>query len=128
MNNLIDARNELMLGVTAADLIVWMKQFTGGNVFTLLDVAHLKVSANSLGLDPVNELNTIAPYIKALHLSDNAAIRDNNQKINDNSWFWPHIKHLKKTTKYILEVYNLTPEEIQNQLDIVISQIRLSAA
>lgn len=127
-DNLIDSQNELMLGVTTADLIDCMKNFEGKNVFTLLDVGHLKISTNTLGLDPAKELNTIAPYVKAIHLSDNDALRDSNKKINKESWFWPNIKHIRKTVKYILEVRDLTPEEIQKQLDIAISRIRVSVA
>ncbi len=116
--NLVGGGNDLMLGVTAADFICWMKEFAGLNVFTLLDVAHLKVTASTLGFDAAHEFKAIAPYIRAVHLSDNDSQRDDNRIISSMSWFWPYIEYIG-TAAYILEVYDLTPEKIKEQLDIV---------
>ena len=73
------------------------------NINLLVDVAHLKVSSNSLRFDPKNFFLECDDYITGYHLSDNDGLVDSNNSINENSWFW---RYLKKDIDYIsLEVY-----------------------
>ena len=88
-----------------------------GKVNLLIDVAHLKVSANTLNFSAVDYLNKFRNYTKAYHLSDNDGLSDSNDIIKKNSWFWPHIN--KDLDYYSLEVYNQNPE-------ILISQIKMA--
>tara|TARA_B110000438_G_scaffold252757_1_gene257979 strand:+ start:488 stop:1339 length:852 start_codon:yes stop_codon:yes gene_type:complete len=49
----------------------------------LLDMAHLKVSCNTLGLDFVNETKKIIPLSDYIHISDNDGKSDSNQHIQE---------------------------------------------
>ena len=80
------------------------------NINLLVDVAHLRVSSNSLGFDPKNFFLECDDYIVGYHLSDNNGLADTNEKINQNSWFW---NYLKKGVDYIsLEIYGEKVSEL----------------
>lgn len=51
----------------------------------LLDIGHLKVSANSLRLDFMNELRNFWPCSDYLHLSDNDGLSDQHRGIVEGS-------------------------------------------
>ena len=70
----------------------------------LLDVAHLKVSANSLGLNFAQELENMINHADYIHLSNNNGIRDQNLG------FWEDKSILKQLAKYNLNNKNLTLE------------------
>ncbi len=80
------------------------------NVKLLIDVAHLKVSANSLNFDKVEFLNKCNHLAGGYHLSDNDGLSDSNEKFDEKSWFWNHID--KKKDYYSIEVYNISDDEI----------------
>lgn len=122
--NLIDSQNKLFLGVLSHDLLRMLDVVGDGRLRLLLDVGHLKVSARSLGVDPVRQIQELAPFVRAVHLSDNDGERDSNEKLTRQSWFWPAlVKYMDRPTAYILEVYNLSPEEIMSQLELIGEQI-----
>jgi len=84
----------------------------------LLDTAHLKVSCNTLDLNIDDELVNISPLIKAIHHSDNDGQVDNNGSLSENYWFLKFINKYKKIP-HILEVGNLSIDEINNQIKIL---------
>jgi len=57
----------------------------------LLDVAHLRVSASTLGFDPVDALSQLEGLIGGYHLSDNDGLVDSNESVTEDSWFWDHL-------------------------------------
>ena len=70
----------------------------------LLDVAHLKVSANTLGLDFDNELAQMAKYSDYWHLSDNNHLADENKSMKDELIM--KLKRLPNRPKQVtIEVY-----------------------
>ena len=78
-----------------------------GDIGLLVDVAHLAVSARTLGFDASSCLRDLAPFIGAYHLSDNDGLSDSNEPVRENSWFWDH---LDPTVAYVtLEV---SPEKV----------------
>ena len=91
-------------------------QNTPDNVNLLVDVAHLKVSAQTLGFDPEEMFRLCEPWIQAYHLSDNDGTRDSNESIRENSWFWPYLK--KNLDYYSLEIYGVAPDLINKQIQI----------
>ena len=95
---------------------------TSDNVGLLLDVAHLKVSANSLGYDPVKFIQASNKWIEAYHLSDNDGYRDSNQSIKKNSWFWPHLKD--DVDLLTLEIYNCSPNQLLKQQELVTNLLK----
>ena len=87
------------------------------NIKLLIDVAHLKVSANTLKFNSIDYLKIFKKYTKAYHLSDNDGLSDSNSIISDDSWFWPHIQ--TNLDYYSIEVYNPNPKLLANQLELV---------
>jgi len=82
-----------------------LKEIMGFNL--LLDVAHLKVSCNSLGLNFEDELRKMLPFSNYLHLSDNDGKHDQNKGFNKNSELLQVLKQYDFDGKTItLEIYN----------------------
>ncbi|MFK8029516.1 MAG: sugar phosphate isomerase/epimerase family protein [Gammaproteobacteria bacterium] len=92
------------------------------NVGLLIDVAHLKVSANSLGFDPADMFALCNDKIVAYHLSDNNGLEDSNQPFDSEAWFWPHLK--PDAGYYSVEVYDCTPDKLTEQASLVKSKIQ----
>jgi sugar phosphate isomerase/epimerase len=91
------------------------------DVGLLVDVAHLKVSANSLNFDPSTMFTLCNDRIAAYHLSDNNGLEDSNQPFAEDAWFWPHIK--PDVGYYSVEVYNCTSQHLLQQVNIVRSKL-----
>ena len=87
------------------------------NVKQLIDVAHLKVSANSLNFDPLTMFEVCHEKIAGYHLSDNNGLEDSNQAFDEDAWFWPHLK--KDVGYYTVEVYGCAPEQLLQQANLV---------
>lgn len=119
-NNFLSFKSNPFLMADAGECINVMKQ-TSDNVQLLLDVAHLKVSANTLGFDPVDFLLTCNNWIGAYHLSDNDGTQDSNEPVRIDSWFWPHLK--RDLDYYSLEIYGIAPAELAVQRDLAAKQL-----
>ncbi len=104
--NLIQGENLLGLGVTAADLIEILEEVGSPSLGLLIDVGHLKVSANTLGFDRLKFIERLKEHIKAFHLSDNNGLQDQNLPFEDDVWFLPILKGFREAT-FILEAYYL---------------------
>ena len=87
------------------------------NVGLLLDVAHLKVSANSLGFDLLLAHEKIKKLIKAYHLSDNDGTADSNDPVHPESWFWELL--VPDLDFYTLEIYRATIPTLIQQVNQV---------
>ena len=87
----------------------------------LLDVAHLNVSARTLGFDPVAAHATVTPWIHGYHLSDNDGITDSNGPVTETSWFWDVID--RRLDYYSLEVYGVPTAELARQLQFTAAKL-----
>lgn len=130
-NNVLSERNyhefaSDPLLMTEADECVDVMQNTPQNVNLLVDVAHLKVSSESLGFDPVSFLQVCDPWIKAYHLSENDGKSDSNEPMNEDAWFWPYLKG--ELNYYSVEVYNTPVEALLQQKNLVRQMLRNSDA
>jgi len=122
--NLIDGQNKLLLGVRAEEIIRYITKTGRDNIGVLLDVGHLKVSAESLGFDSHEFIHSIASLIIGVHLSDNDGRTDTNSPINRESWFWSPLKSiLNEKMCLVLEVRELTPGSIKDQVSIIESSL-----
>lgn len=83
----------------------------------LVDVAHLKVSAHTLGFDAHKMFELCDPWIEAYHLSDNDGSRDSNDILSQDSWFWPFLK--SKVGYYTIEVYGKGGGDLYRQWKLV---------
>jgi sugar phosphate isomerase/epimerase len=83
------------------------------NVKLLIDVAHLKVSANTLGFDPIKYLYDFTNITMAYHISDNNGLEDSNEPFSEDSWFVDHIR--KDLSYYSLEIYVADVDVLESQ-------------
>ena len=87
----------------------------------MIDVAHLKVSANTLNFSAEDYLEEFRDSVCAYHLSDNDGLEDTNNILLDSSWFWNHIN--TSLNYYSLELYNLEPAAMKQQLELAEKKI-----
>lgn len=99
--NLVNGHNELLLGATAEDVESLFERVGTDTLGLLLDVGHLKVSAMTLGFDPVDAMRRMTPYVRALHVSDNDGLVDDNQPFTRDAWFVPSLRHLHGVPRVI---------------------------
>jgi sugar phosphate isomerase/epimerase len=118
--NLVKGENQYFLGATAEELLDLLASIQRENVGVLLDVGHLKISANTLGFSPENFIKDLSSKIIALHLHENNGITDEHSIILKDSWFWKPIKeNISRDIYCILEVKGLEPEEINAQIQLI---------
>ena len=114
-NNFEEFKENILLMVDEPECTEIMNRVRN-NVKMLVDVAHLKVSSNSLNFDRISFLKKLDKWIFAYHLSDNDGNSDSNEKIRLDSWFWPYIK--SNLDYYSIEVYGEEPEELVKQKEL----------
>ena len=114
-NNFEEFKENILLMVDEQECTEIMNRVRN-NVKMLVDVAHLKVSSNSLNFDRISFLKKLDKWIFAYHLSDNNGKSDSNEKIRLDSWFWPYIKN--NLDYYSIEVYGEEPEELVKQKEL----------
>jgi len=78
---------DVLLMATSEQIVSIMKQLPN-DIGLLMDVAHLKVTARTEGLDPLQELALVSDYTLGYHLSDNDGRTDANGPVSRDSWFW----------------------------------------
>lgn len=121
-NNVLSAENykkfntNPLLMVEPSECLYVMEKFNG-KVGLLLDVAHLKVSANTLDFDVTTLFELCDKYIEAYHLSDNNGLADENKPFTNDSWFW---QYLKPEIEYVsLEIYTKDSFVLRNAMRLV---------
>ena len=73
----------------------------------LLDIAHLKVTCNTLNLNFENQLEQLIECTDYIHLSNNDGFSDSNQEITRNSRLYNILKNYSFKNKTItLEIYS----------------------
>lgn len=121
-NNVLNKRNMETFGedpllLTEPNEIISFFENIPSNIGLLMDVAHLKVSSNTLSFDKKNALNSLKKYIKGYHFSDNDGYKDSNGPISNDSWFWNEIN--KDLDYYSIEVYNVKTSVLFDQYKLV---------
>jgi sugar phosphate isomerase/epimerase len=101
---------------TSPNEIITFMEGVPSNVRLLLDVAHLKVTARTLGFDPLLAHESLRPWIGGYHLSDNDGKSDSNDPISEDSWFWGCL--VRGLDYYSIEVYRTTVDELVEQCRI----------
>ena len=110
-----------VLMATPSEIIYVLKR-TPKNVGLLLDLAHLKVSSNSLKFNLIDAVKKLKKYVSGYHLSENNGREDSNKIFNKNTWFWPYIK--KELNYYSIEIYNYDIKKIINALNLTKQKIK----
>lgn len=117
MNRSRDGSNPL-LGVEAEELLQVLEAIPDPRLGILLDTAHLKVSAETLGFDKNEAVEKLLPYIRCIHHSDNDGLRDTNQHIDPSYWFLPHMPNAAHAV-HVLEVRQASPKQLNEMSRIL---------
>ncbi len=115
-NNKKEFQNNPILMCNSKECLEVMKQVPK-NVKLLIDVAHLKVSANSLKFDPKEMMNECITYVGGYHLSDNNGLSDTNKSFSKDSWFWKYLN--PNLNYYSIEVYDQPINKLKKLKDMV---------
>ena len=117
MNRYEDGTNPLLC-VESLECKQLIQDSNDKRIGLLLDTAHAKVSANTLGFDSVVFFEELKDYTQCIHHSDNEGEFDNNQCIKEDYWFLPLIKNYTNCV-HVLEVKKISESEIINQTSIL---------
>ena len=124
-NYLIEGKNELLLGVTAEEILDVISSTQRENVAALIDLGHLKVSAKTLGFSPHNFIRDLSPHTIALHLSDNNGFLDEHKSVLEDSWFWEILcTYISRDIFWILEVHECSISQIIDQVMLISSHFK----
>ena len=90
------------------------------NFDLILDVAHLKVSCNSLNLNFELELDSLIHQTDYIHVSDNSGITDDNIGLKKDSELYSILSnYCLKNKKITLEVYDNSFREIEESYKLI---------
>lgn len=109
-NNVLSESNAALYSDEAPFFVVdhngYKELYTRTKASLLLDVAHLKVSTSSMGIDFKSELDRLWNLTDYVHLSDNDGRSDTNLGIKSNSILLNQLRDLDfKGKTFTLEVY-----------------------
>lgn len=106
-----------VLLMASAEQIERLMSRLPSSVALLMDVAHLKVTSETLGFDPYAALNRLSPIIMAYHLSENDGTVDSNHPVMKDSWFW---EALRPDAQFVtLEVSPAFGTDFRQQVELV---------
>lgn len=106
-----------VLLMSSGDQILHMMELLPSGVGLLMDVAHLKVTAQTLSLNPARIMDETARFTRGYHLSDNNGSADSNEPVNRASWFWPILG--TEVPFATLELAPLPGWGLRDQVDLV---------
>jgi sugar phosphate isomerase/epimerase len=113
--NLIEGRNQLLLGATAEELQEIRERVAHPGLSALIDVGHLKVTARALGFDAIRFIDLVSAWTSVFHLSDNDGETDENKVFGHDAWFVETLRKYPGRMK-VVESYGLTTEEMKHAL------------
>jgi sugar phosphate isomerase/epimerase len=93
------------------------------NFNLLLDVAHLKISCNTLSLDFQKELDMLIAQTDYIHLSDNDALCDQNKIILPNSELFQMLSQYNLGGKSVTLEINAGLNKVKQSYDLISSLI-----
>lgn len=117
--NLVNGRNELLLGARPESLASFIEE-SGENISIILDLGHLKVSAQTLGFDPVAAVKSIRSMVRIVHASENSGINDENRLFEERPWFADVAPCLLPTLEYVvLETVTAPKQVLSRQAELL---------
>lgn len=114
MADFATGNKELFLGVDTDDMLELLGLIDRPNLGVLLDLAHAKVSATSLGFGLEDMAERLRPYLMEVHISENDGKLDQNLPVGKDSKLLPCLGKIADIP-VTLEVYGLSMEEIKQQ-------------
>lgn len=86
----------------------------------ILDVAHLKVSCNSLNLNFEEQLDCLIHETDYIHISDNSGVTDDNIGLKKDSQLYSLLSNYSlKNKKITLEVYDNSFKQIEETYNLI---------
>ena len=85
-NNFIDAKEQYILLASANEFLRVWEALAPRDVGILVDLGHLKVSANTLGFDRDQFLHAVEHRVRAFHVHDNNGSLDQHNCVSPDSW------------------------------------------
>lgn len=89
--NAPDGVNDKLLLADPTEMLDFARQVGREDFGYLIDAAHLKVSARTLGFDLSDAMERLLPLTRAFHLSDNDGTADTNHAFGMDAWFLPFL-------------------------------------
>ena len=111
-----DQGGDDVLLMASCQQICEMMDIMPEGVGLLMDVAHLKVSSNTLGFSAEKALGEVTCYVSGYHLSDNDGLTDSNGPIAQDSWFWSGLS--RSVPFATLEVAPAVGLDLRAQVDL----------
>lgn len=71
---------------TAEEFGALLQTLPSSNLGILLDTGHLNVTAHTLGFNPLDFVERIAPYVRGLHVHDNDGSADTHRPAEAGGW------------------------------------------
>lgn len=109
--NLIDGKNEIDLMANIEDYKKFILQKELEDISFLIDLGHLSVSSKSEKFSIDEFMDVVIPRVKMFHISDNNCFIDENKTVSKGYWA-EDILRKNKEHIFVLEAYNLSPDEI----------------
>jgi sugar phosphate isomerase/epimerase len=120
--NLPSSGQNPLLCVDPAECLRLLREVDHTRLGLLLDTAHLKVSSGTLGFSAAEGVQALAPFVQALHHSDNDGLTDSNQAISASYWFLQWMPLFSQAV-HVLEVHDQHEEQIKAQRELLGSAI-----
>jgi hypothetical protein len=108
----------VLLCVDQHEMLRLIEEVSHPRLGLLLDTAHLKVSANTLGFDMHEAASAVAPHVHVVHHSDNDGLSDTNRPLPPDYWA-AACGDLFLNRLHVLEVKKLETAEIISQLQFL---------
>jgi sugar phosphate isomerase/epimerase len=109
-----------LLCCEAKEIIEIITEVRHNRLGLLLDTAHLKVSCQTLRLDPNAEVAQISQIVRGIHHSDNDGMSDTNMALTPAYWFLENLGTYRDVV-HVLEIKNSKIDLIQQQLNLLLS-------
>jgi sugar phosphate isomerase/epimerase len=116
--NLIDGKNELLLGATADELLEICEAVGSDTLGILFDVGHARVTASALGFDERAFMRQVDAHILGFHLNDNDGLTDSNLLFDEDAWFIPALRETARRAM-VIESYALTVQQLKKAITLV---------
>lgn len=116
MNIREDGKNPFFCG-DPTEMLKLIDEISHIRLGILLDTAHLKVSALTLGFDANEAVDQLIPVVRGIHHSDNDGRFDTNEVLTNDYWFLNHLH--KFNVPQVIEVKDLTVAQVHQHLTLL---------
>jgi len=121
--NLISGKNELLLMCELHEIKMFLDDLKHKNLGILLDLGHLKVTANNLKFDREEFINGVKDRVLGLHVHDTDGFTDAHRPLKANSWVLEVLNRnlFKKSIPITLEIADVNIKTLQAQIRLLSS-------